>query len=471
MSNKLTRREAIRLGMLSGGAALTSRAGATVRDLAENRISSSRIENIQTDVLVIGAGPSGIPAAIAAAREGAKVILVEEDMVPGGAPVDMYVTMLCGGPRVGIYCEMIRELNRNYDISGKPEPDFDDGAGENHWYLPSSYIAVLMKMINTEENITFMGGVRPLKMMLSSQGSNNRNRITGALIARGTEKVQQINAEVTIDATGTGEIAAMADCQTMYGREARKDFNEKFAPEQSDDLVQRCTWMYISQRIRPDASLDPSKLENRGIVEDKIDHWVGNDPNTAQRNAGIYLHWGTGGHIQCKDTRDPVFIAQAQREALSVLKPDMQHLQKIGFGVHLAPKIGVRESRRVVGEHVLTVNDLKSGKYPEDTVAISDYNLDAWGTNMKKEDKILPRYGIPYRSLIPESAEGLLIAGKAISGTHLAASSYRVQPIVASVGQAAGIAAVLSSSLNTGVRDIPLKTLQNKLRRAGVLID
>ena len=72
-------------------------------------------ETIQTDVLVVGAGSSGIPAAIAAARQGAKVVLLEEDFVPGGAPVDMYVAMLCGGPRVGIYREMAEHLNAGHD--------------------------------------------------------------------------------------------------------------------------------------------------------------------------------------------------------------------------------------------------------------------------------------------------------------------------------------------------------------------
>jgi len=79
------------------------------------------------DVLVVGAGASGIPAAIAAARQGARVILVEEDFVPGGAPVDMFVAMLCGGPRVGIYRQMAERLNAGHDLSGRPTPDFNVG--------------------------------------------------------------------------------------------------------------------------------------------------------------------------------------------------------------------------------------------------------------------------------------------------------------------------------------------------------
>lgn len=71
---------------------------------------------LKCDVVVVGAGPGGVPAAIAAARQGAKVILLEEDNMPGGAPVDMYVPFICGGPRVGVFQEMIQVLNAKHTI-------------------------------------------------------------------------------------------------------------------------------------------------------------------------------------------------------------------------------------------------------------------------------------------------------------------------------------------------------------------
>jgi hypothetical protein len=117
---------------------------------------------------------------------------------------------------------------------------------------------------------------------------------------------------------------------------------------------------------------------------------------------------------------------------------------------------------------VVTATDLLASRYPDDTIAHCAFFLDAWG-----EHHQLPRTpveaGIPYRALVPRDTEGLLVAGRAISGTHLAMSAYRVQPIMASVGTAAGLAAALAAQLRTGLREVPVATLQQQLRELGIL--
>jgi choline dehydrogenase-like flavoprotein len=139
------------------------------------------------------------------------------------------------------------------------------------------------------------------------------------------------------------------------------------------------------------------------------------------------------------------------------------------FAMHLAPRIGIRESRRVMGEAVVTATDLLAGRFPDDTIACCEFFLDAWGEHDK-----LPRTpvsaGIPYRALIPRATEGLLVTGKAMSGTHLAMCAYRVQPIMASCGTAAGIAAALAARQDTGVRSINVGELQRRLRAMGVIV-
>ena len=109
------------------------------RNVSAGRLDPKRTElpSLACDVIVVGAGPSGIPAAVAAARMGTKVILIEEDMVIGGATTDMYVTYMCGAPRTGIYLDVVRELDRNQSLGGNPCGTFGKGAwdGKNHWWL------------------------------------------------------------------------------------------------------------------------------------------------------------------------------------------------------------------------------------------------------------------------------------------------------------------------------------------------
>lgn len=425
----------------------------------------SSLPDLNADVIVVGAGASGIPAAIAAARQGAKVILLEQDMMPGGAPVNMYVAMLCGGPRLGIYREMVQKLNSGYTLTGSPRPDFGvDGAnGKNHWYLPSSFVMVQSQMLAAEKNLQLICGARVTDVIVKDKGK--RNLVSGVIINRFGVS-QKLYAKVTVDATGTGEIGVLSGAPEMYGRDGRSTFGEDIGVETPDNKVQRCTWMYISQRLRTDAVMPWSKLKSRGMVEDDLNVWVKQEH--VDRKAGIYLHWGAT--TVCEDTRDPIAIAEAQRNCLETLLPDAQTLRDAGFQMHLAPKLGIRETRRIKGEYVLTVNDMRAGNYPEDTIAYTSYGLDAWGENIPKDKRATKPHGIPYRCLLPLGVDGLLMAGKSISGTHLAASGYRVQPVVASIGQAAGTAAAMAAQYNCSVRDIDIKKLTDSLREQGLFI-
>lgn len=204
-----------------------------------------KLPELHCDVIVVGAGPAGIPAAVAAAREGAKVILLEEDMMPGGAPVDMYVTYMCGAPRVGVFIDMVRELNQKHSLSITPSSTFGQWAWDNkqHWWLPSSFAQVVYGIMKAEKNITLMCGSPVVDAVVETKG--NRNRVTGVCVMR-QGMLQKVSAPVTIDATGTGLLAAKAGCEYFYGSDARKDFNESIGLEKSDGRVQPCTMMYIS---------------------------------------------------------------------------------------------------------------------------------------------------------------------------------------------------------------------------------
>ena len=434
---------------------------------APAKFKSSVYEDVEYDVIVVGAGAAGVPAAIAAAKQGAKVALIDEDALPGGAPVDMYVTYMCGGPRIGFFKELIQRLNAN---SMTPDPTFgaDGGNGKSHWWHPTLFAQTLLQMIDEQPDISLLTNAPVIDIIQTG------NKVQGVVVFR-NGCFQKIKGKVVIDATGIGLISEKAGCQIMFGAEAKSDYNEPYGVEVASERVQPCTWMFITHRVKPGAVLPINQLERVSIAEDQYG-WLKADAEDQEegpvsggwekRDTGTYLHWGYGQHYI--DTRDPQAVAASQLWCLRKLKSDIKVLSDAGFSVQLAPKIGIRECRRVKGEYVLTANELKAGWMPEDRIATCNYMMDSWSVKMTKEEKTVPTYGIPYRSLIPLGVEGLLTAGRIISGTSLAASSYRVQPPCAAIGEAAGIAAAMAAFNRTSVRNIDMEDYRCELIKQGL---
>ena len=462
----LTRRGFIKSAATVGAAmAVAPEAMATQLDVKQSKCP--KYDPLKFDVIVVGAGPGGISAAIAAARNGAKVALLEEDQIAGGAPVDMFVTYMCGGPRVGLFKQLIQNLNRDFPLDGRSVETFGEygSDGKNHWWLPSSFAAEYRRMLAEQENISLFLGAHVDAAIVKDKG--NRNLVKGVRVAR-NGGIQEFLAPVTIDATGTGLVAATAGCRVLYGTESKYEFNESYGLEEADGKVQLCTQMYISQRVRNDAVF-PIERFGSGVLEDNHRQWGQQQDREEFRrnNTSTFLHWGVSTY--CADTTDTIALGEAQNKVLKQTEKFMTILNKAGFAVHLAPKIGVRECRRIRGEYVITVDHLMHGLLPDDTIAHARYGIDAWGWKIPDEiRKAVKPYGIPYRSLIPLDTEGLLTAGRIISGSRLAHSSYRVQSICSSVGEAAGTAAAMAALAGTGVRDIDVPKLVANLDGYGL---
>ncbi len=414
----------------------------------------------EPDVLVIGAGVGGWPAAVGAARCGARVLLVEEDAFAGGAPVDQYVTMPCGGFVTGVYAELLRRLEACHRLpvaANGPIPKL-----WSRWFMPSAFQLEIHRLLQAEPNIRLLTGVRVTKPLTEAAGG--AVRAVGAVLplAGGEEPVC---ASVVIDATGHGAFAAAAGAQALYGSESRTAFGEPHAPETASDRVQHCTLMYIAQRL----GAEPLDFKAAGLKRgvDPEFGWLDRDyPVGFARNAGIYLTWG--GTVACADTRDTLALSRAHAEALAQVAPDIDVLHRRGYTVQLAPRLGVRETRRILGETVLSENDLRAGAMPDDTVAVGDWFLDNWGGEISPAEREVPPYGIPLRALMPRGTRNLLMACRAISVSHLAFSSWRVQPTVAAAGQAAGVTAALAARRGTDVREVPFAEVRKELSAQGI---
>lgn len=428
-------------------------AGATLAMEPQPRLIHSRSalkDAIRTEVLVVGAGASGVPAALAAARSGAKVVLIEEDAVPGGAPVDMFVSMVCGGPVVGIYAEMMAMLDRDFDLDNK-----QGTIAEGRWFAPSAYVQVVSRMLRAEPNVDLWCSAPATDVLISEGG---RNRVRGVVVRRPGQPPQTIEADVVIDASGSALVAVLAGCECRYGTEARSEFNEPLGPKTAGDAVQLCTLMLLHQRLRPDAQIDHRKL--------------GGSMSVPSHENNALLHWA--GTVKCSDTRNPVAIAKAHQEAIEKVEKIVDYAYQCGYVTHMAPKLGMRESYRVMGDHILTVNDLIRPERPEDAVALGTYRLDSWGDSHggaagRTHLELTPGgYGIPLPTLWTKGLDNLMVVGKCLSATHLAQSAVRVQCIVAQMGQAAGIAAALAVAKKTDLRSLPVREIQAQLKTTGI---
>jgi hypothetical protein len=421
-------------------------------------------QNLEADVLVVGAGASGLPAAIGAARAGAKVIAIEEDPVVGGAPSDYYVCLFYGRPISGILGELEHLLKTKY--SPTPRAQF---------FLPSGYQRAWRELIAAEPNLRVITGARAVGV-LHEKGTDSP-RAAGVVVEVIPGRCFDIKSAVTIDCTGSGIISEMAGCTVMYGREGKSDYGEPHAPESGDDRVQACTWMYFIQAIpgrqsKRQPGFRPRAVHvNVGIAargEDELPQ-----PEavmSGEEDPELYLQWGCA--VACRDTRDPISLAEAHEKAYEVIEPTLRELHENGYSVHLAPRIGVRECRRIRGEYVLAESDVTGGAFPEDTIAVADYGFDDWRPkrvskqrgNVDEFGAATARYGIPYRSLVPAGVDGLLVAGKCMSGTHIAQSSFRVMPIAGSTGQAAGVAAALCAKHGVQPRRLEPDDVRTALR-------
>jgi len=417
------------------------------------------VQTEETDVLVVGGGTGGVAAAIAAARTDATVILVEQKPIVGGTITGSYVTMPCGGPRNGLYQQMLERLCAHYRLPAGPR-----------WFLPSSWLSVMNQML-VESGVRVICGVRNVAPIMEDTGGHSR--VAGASLPVQNAGEMRIRAAVTIDATGTGTFAEAAGCEALYGTDAKDDFDEPHAPTTLSDFVQHCTWMYISQKMGTGPAFDMTRLANvrYGVLDPKLGWFHSNREECLRHDAGIYLHWGSA--VPCRDTRDPLALAEAQEAARNNMQPDMDLLRENAYAVHLAPCLGVRETRRILGEHMVSECDLRSGQLPDDTITIGTYGLDLWGGDLTGNSERLPAYGIPYRALVPKGVDGLLLAGRSISGTHIAMSAYRVQPILATYSQAAGVAAAWCASNDARPRDADVPALRTILIRPkqGVVLE
>lgn len=411
------------------------------------------------DVLVVGGGFAGTAAAISAARGGKKVMLFDKFNAPGGAASVNLVTPFMPYWTVnketkkreyltgGIFSEIVDKLRELGAIDG------DDRFSDEYLKL------VLNRMIKE-------AGVKVLYHAYLKSVEKEGRRIESVTVSALGQDIK-IAADTFIDATGDGVLSYLAGCSFMLGRNG-------------DNLCQPMTLCFRAANVdvgrfyaeMPEMQKLYKEKQSSGEIKNPRENIL-----TFVVPAKGIIHFNTTRVVKLNPT-DPFDVTEAEFSAreqvfelFNLLKANFSSMKDADL-IATAAAIGVRESRMIEGEHILTANDLKEcTKFP-DSVARGNYDIDIHNPEGTGTSHYYfepgEYYTIPYRSLTVKDADNLLVAGRCISADHEAQASIRIMPICASTGEAAGIAASLAPGGR--VKYVDIAALREKLKTAGALI-
>ncbi len=404
----------------------------------------------QYDLIVVGGGMAGVAAAVSGAREGLSVLLIERSGCLGGAmanslvyPFMQYETGDGKLLSAGIFAEML-ERKKSY--------------GNASW----EYFKCVFDDMVTQANVDVLFHAA----VFETKREGRRIRSVSVATRSG---VSEYKAGYFIDCSGDGELIAMAGCDYQLGRE-------------SDGLSQPMTTCFRVCGV----DVEQYKRES-AMLQEKYREWqVANKITNPRENILAFYGYGDG-IMHFNTTRiirhnpvDPVELSRAEMLARKQVVEMMAFFRETSKAfenatlISIASDIGVRESRKLKGVHVLTAEELLSCRDFEDTIALGNYDIDihnpsGTGTTIK-HIPVGQYYKIPYRCLLPKEYDNMLVAGRCLSATHEAHSSVRIMPICACLGEAAGTAAALANQTTGNVQTVDVHRLRARLQENGAAV-
>jgi hypothetical protein len=440
----------------------------------------------RTDVLVVGGGPAGLGAAIGAADAGAEAVLVERFGFLGGNATAALVMPLMsfhnerkqavigdstrmlptdhgeGDPIVaGVLGRLLTRLARTGGAI-PPSPD----TGYTVPFDPEQFKLVALDMLD-EAGVqvlhhAFASGCLPLE---------DGHRVvfetkSGPVV---------IDARVVIDCTGDGDVAAAAGAPYDVGRE-------------EDDLVQPMTLQFrlvdvVTQRFAEYVREHPQQWRGVHGLWDLVGEATEMGELDLPREDILMFATPHPHEISVNSTRVPglgIDVWDLTRAEITTRRQMAQIARFLrtrvpgfeeSYVAQSGTTVGVRETRRICGDYQLTGHDVLEARHFPDGIALCAYPVDIH--NPQGSGTLLRRlkpgqsYDVPLRSLLPRDIDDLLVAGRCISGTHVAHSSYRIMPVCMATGQAAGVCAALAVRGGTTPRGVPVRDVQKVLREQG----
>ena len=409
---------------------------------------------LDTDVLVLGSGPSGFAAAYSAAKNGARVILVEQCGDVGGISTSglmSHWTGTCGSP---LYREILRRSAEKNDFKTENITLID----------PEKLKTLYLEMLDE-------AGVKIMLYTFALDAICDGDRVLGASVAN-KSGITDIFAKVTVDATGDGDIAAKAGAEFVLGRE-------------SDNKMQPATLMFKVGGVDCaraayvgsfETTYDTEKGELQALAKKHIPHPAGHILTYATTLPGVVTCNMTNvtdvDGTNAEDlTKATIACRRQMDDILKYLREFVPGFENC-FIISSASLMGIRETRHFKGKYTLTEEDILAARVFEDyVVKDAHFNFDVHNitgagldkTGVQKHFTQNRGYTIPYGCLLPEKKENLLLCGRNISGTHMAHSNFRVMPICVGIGQAAGTAAALAVEKNIGPAEITAREIREKI--------
>jgi hypothetical protein len=413
------------------------------------------------DLIVVGGGLAGVGAAVAGARQGLSVMLVEKSNNLGGALTNSLVYPFCPYRAInpekktdkllsgGIFTEMRERYAEK--TGSKVDRNFD-----------TEYFKFVLDDIVTD------AGVEVLFHATVYGVSTNERKVSSVQVATKAGNME-FEADFFVDTSGDGDLFYLAGCDYLLGRE-------------EDNLCQPMTTCFRLCGVDLDKYVDELPRLQELYKEYRALGKITNPRENLLIFDGVgdgILHFNTT-RIVRMDPTNPFDISIAEIEArkqicevVDLLRNNSEAFKNCMIS-SVATQIGVRESRKLKGEHILTVEELFDRVMFDDSIALGNYDVDihnpaGTGTVMIKFDRRY-YYSIPYRSLLPKEFDNLLVAGRCISATHEAQSSVRIMPICACLGEAAGTAIGLAKNTGLNTHTIDIKALQKLLTDNGAQI-
>jgi hypothetical protein len=429
------------------------------RDAAEPNM---RLVELEADVLVAGGGLAGVCAAIAAARNGARVVLVQDRSRLGGnssSEVKMHVVGANGhkgrpGWREG---GLIEELRLD-DAVGNPQRSWE------LWDL------LLYDKLVSEPNVTLL-----LETALYAAATRDGRIESVTARCDRSEHLYRVRAKVYVDATGDSRLGLEAGALFRAGRETRDEFGESLAPDKADAQTLGSSILFTARRHPVPMPYRPPSWA-RTITKDRLRF---RDVGPHNWEYGYWwIEWG-GGRDTIRDNERIRFeLLSIVTGVWGYIKNGGEHPESANWALEWVGMMpGRRGSRRLVGDVIVTQHDLVRGTWP-DAVAIGGWPMDDHPPGGFDRPDLPPNtvlrtdevYDLPLRALYSRDVPNLMMAGRNISATHAAFTSTRVMATCAAVGQAVGTAAAACVEHGLLPRELAARsdlvtTLQQRLVR------